>query len=354
MNKQIIEISTSKTINNIDLNNIYCLWYDKNELEQNLITITNTNINMNTDIETDNDVIMRSYMSSFFSSKADKLNELVNNGYIMIFIKNPKLLYGFIKVNKILIKNIPSNSYLEDIDEKYTNELLNNDLILIDENKFNKVVKQYKFIEVPKMFLIEFDYLYQFKYEIGIKKINTFILNDSIDKNKIPNEFKYSNKVQNKEMYRLRNDDFINNLFNYIDYLNETNELNVNRIIEPIKLDKKNKFCIPILWNGCKCIKDMFIHQTTKLDKKMILSHYLNCIKCEINNNNDTMTKLDNKKIVINMNVDVKIFDSIINSYKNLKSFYSNSDILQIDKINIITCIKSSSIYNECIFIVEQ
>lgn len=199
----LIEIINSKAIikNNINFDfdnntNIYCLWYDKNELEKILIC-SQTNYD--------------SYLSCFFSSTTDKLHELVGS-YVMIFLKNPKILYGFVKINYIILKDISSKSYLDDIDEEYILVLKKNNSILIDEIEFNNIITKYKYVEVPKMFLLKFHHLYQFKYEIGIKKFNEFISNIDISIEKKYLEFKYPTKVQNKELIKCIVQNFISNI----------------------------------------------------------------------------------------------------------------------------------------------
>lgn len=339
---EIIDFESIKQ-NNINFNNtnIYCLWYDKNELEKILISSpTKTH----------------SYLSCFFSSNTDKLTELIDS-YVMIFLKNPKILYSFVKIHSIILKDISSKSYLEDIDEEYTSILLKNDSIFIDNNEFNSIIKQYKYVEIPKMFLIKFYHLYQFKFEIGIKKFNDYILTiDENDKKYL--EFKYPTKVQNKEIVKCYDINFINNLIKYINYLQ--NKYKTTKLVEESKISTniiQNKFCIPVLWNCCECIKNMLVYQNIKPNKKTIISHYSNCDKCEIIDNNNKIINLNNKKIIINNineNIDTYIFDSLINSYKNIE-FYNidNSFPIEKDKLNIISCSKSSSIYSECLFIVE-
>jgi hypothetical protein len=356
----IVEITDLKSIkkNNINFNNknTYCIWYDKTELEKILLGFL---------------TYTHSYLSCFFSSNTDKIHELIGS-YIMIFLKNPKILYGFAKVHSITLKDIPIKSYLEDIDEEYISQLKTNGLILIDNIEFESIIDKYKYIEVPKMFLVKFNYLYQFKYEIGIKKFNYFILNSNeIEKNNL--EFKYPTKVQNKEMIKNSNLNFINNLMKYVvslhnkeqianhDKIPEISNTDLNKLSGNDNNQVKNKFSIPVLWNGCECIKNMLIYHTTKPNKKIILSHYLSCMDCEINDNNNKMINLENnKKITIkNINEDsyTIIFDLLIDSYKNIESFnienknYNN--FFEKDKINIISCSKSSSFYSKCLFLVE-
>lgn len=365
-NDLIVELINSKSIkkNNINFNdkNIYSLWYDKTELEKILLGLQ-TN--------------QHSYLSCFFSSIDDKFPELIDS-YVMIFLKNPKILYGFVKVHSITLNDIPVKSYLEDIDEEYISQLKKNSQILIDDVEFNNVINKYKYIQVPKMFLVKFHYLYQFRYEIGIKKFNDFILNSNeIEKNNL--EFKYPTKVQNKEMIKNSNLNFINNLMKYVDNLynkeqtvNQDNISNISNAsnISNIDLNKlsnnennsvKNKFSIPVLWNCCECIKNMLVCQTTKPNKKIIMSHYLTCVDCEINDNNNKIINLaNNKKITIkniNEDSDIGVFESLVNSYKNIESFNIENKIhdnfFEKDKINIISCSKSSSIYSKCLFLVE-
>jgi len=361
MSDFLIQIIDSKSIKknniNFDKKKIYCLWYDKNELEKILIgSQTNSNIN--------------SYMSCFFSSTSDKLQELVGS-YVMIFLKNPKILYGFVKINSIILKDIKLKSYLEDYDEEYILEIKKNNSIQIDEVEFNNIIIKYKYVEVPKMFLIKYHHLYEFKHEISIKKFNEFNSNIDVLNKKKYIEFKYPTKVQNKELIKCVDLNFTSNLMRYIDNLHNKDKIQINDEMPNNNMNKlhansknliKNKFCIPVLWNCCECIKNMLIYQTIKPNKKIILSHYLNCVDCEINDNNDKMINFeDKKKITIkNINEDsyFSIFESFVNSYKNIDLSYienKNYDGFEIEKekINIISCPKSSSIYSKCLFIIE-
>lgn len=351
--KLLIQINNSKELeeNNINLinSNLYCYWCDKEELEK--ITLSD-----------DQEYL---HISCFLSSKEDKLVELVNNGYILIFIKMPKILYGIIKVDSIIMKSLPEQNYLEDEDEEYTNNLINNKSIIIDHHKYSQLIDLYKLIEVPKMFIVKFKYLYYFGYEISIKKFNDYIKNNSI-------EFKYPNKVQKKQMIKCLDNNLSTNFVNYLNYLNHQDKIileseltsqNLISSIEHIKNEiqlYKKKFCIPVLWNGCDIIKDMLIKSKSKPNKKIIQDHYLSCKYCEINDNNNKLVELNNKKIVIkniNCSNDIKLFDSIVDKYNNVEDLIivnEQNDIeLEQDKINIISCIKSHSIYNQCLFIIE-
>jgi hypothetical protein len=366
----LIQINNSMELeeNNINLtnSNIYCYWCDKQELEK--ITLSS-----NDDY---------SHISCFLSSKEDKLTKLVNGGYILIFIKTPRILYGIVKVDSIIIKSFPEKNYLEDDDDEYKNDLINNKSIIINHDKYNELIKQYKMVEVPKMFILKFKYLYHFGYEIAIKKFNDSIKNNSI-------EFKYPCKVQNKEIIKCWNENFLTNFLNYLNHLNyqekillvsetetenenetETDLLSSNSLISlsetnktdetKIKSIDKKKFCIPVLWNGCDIIKNMLIKSKSKPNKKIILEHYVNCIDCEINDNNNKLIELNNKKIVIkniNSSDDIKLFDFIVNKYNNIDNLnisnISSNIEFEKDNINIITCSKSQSVYNQCLFILE-
>jgi hypothetical protein len=374
----LIKINNSKELeeNNIILtnSNIYCYWCDKEELEKISLTLNDK----------------YSHISCFLSSQEDKITNLVNGGYILIFIKTPKLLYGIIKIDSIIMKSLPQKHYLEDDDEEYIKNLTNNKLITIDNDKYIQLVEQYKFVEVPKMFIVKFSHLYHFGYEIGIKKLNDYVKKSSdlkIDKNiqqihQAQNftDFKYPHKVQNKELVRCWDNNFLNNFLNYLNHLNSQDKIiletdtdllssgsftdSISGSIESEKTNietfKIQKFCIPILWNGCDIIKDMLVKSKSKPNKKLILKHYTNCADCEINDNNNKLLSLDNKKLVIkNINSidDIKLFDLIINNYTNIDNLnisnISNNFEFEKGKINIISCPKSKNIYSNCIFIIE-
>lgn len=353
----------SNKINNINLTSskVYCYWCDKDELKK----IAQFNQNS------------YSYLSCFFSSKIDNIVNLVD-GYIFIFLKNPKILYGFVKVENIIIPNITEKNYLEDDDDEYIENIKNNLSIMIDKIEYNQIISKYKFVEIPKMFLIKFKYLYQFEYEIGIKKFNDYIL--SINLNKTENithidKFEYPKKIQNKEMIKCWDKNFYSNLLKYTMYLYEQNSnLNSNSNFNSINYNISNsdistdsytteftkqiQFCIPILWNGCCEIKSL-IH-SNKFNKKTIQNHYTSCTSCEITDNNDIFVNMDSKKIiVININDehDIKLFDLIISKYKNVSKLNYVNEItklhLEKGKVNIICCSKSKNIYSKCLFVIE-
>lgn len=378
----LIKISNAKSLeeNNINMNesNIYSYTCDRNELEKTILYIEDN----------------YSHISCYFSSKLEKFNKLINNGYILIFIKNPKVLYGIIKVESLIIKNIPEKNYLEDNYDTDTDTdtnvnvntdddlLIDNELIEINENLYKELIKKYKLVEVPKMFFVKFKHLYFFEYEITMGKLNNYLCS-SLSTNTNTNEssqnyFKYPYKTQNKEMIKYHNKNFIVNLKNYIDYLNNSDKMTESKskinlnLVPDVKLDliKSNsierseniskQFSIPVLWNGCEIIKDMLIKSKTKHKKNIILEHYANCKECEINDNNEKILNFEGKKIVIKNISDVssiEIFDLIIEKYSNVESIHLNDNInnfsLDIGKINIVQCSCSKSIYNQCLFIIE-
>lgn len=349
------------TVNNLDINftnsNVYFNWCDKNQLEK-----------------ISNEIDEYHYIPCFFSSKSDKLLELVKDGYIFLFIKNPKVLYGFIKVENVLIKNLPEKNYLEDDDEddEYYKKLIANNKILINLDNYELIIKKNKIVEIPKMFLVKFKYLYQFKYEVGINKFNTFIL-DNINSNY--NELKYPKKVQNCETVKCNDKNFTLNLDKYIAYLNNKDKIIIESnsdtseisILSQMSINNTNsklafkstQFCIPVLWNCCEFVKKALVYQTIKPNKNMIYEHYHNCSECEIVDNNDKPINLKNKKIVIkniNNDSDLAVFDLLTQKYKNidnLKIDVKNIYEFDINKTNIISCSKSKNIYSKCLFIIE-
>lgn len=374
----LIPVNNSKELreNNIYLtnSNIYCYWCDKEELEKTSLTLNDN----------------YSHISCFLSSQEDKITDLVNGGYILIFIKTPKILYGVIKIDSIIMKSLPPKHYLEDDDEEYTKNLANNKLITIDNNKYIQLVKQYKFVEVPKMFIIKFSHLFYFGYEIGIKKLNDYVKNylntktEQIQQIQNLTDFKYPHKVQNKELMKCWDRNFLANFLSYFNYLNsqdkiiletetETETETVSELLSSnsstssidsdktgIQIFKTLKFSIPVLWNGCDIIKDMLVKSKSKPNKKIIIKHYTNCADCEINDNNNKLLNLDNKKIVIkniNSTDDIKLFNLIINKYINVDNFDIGNITSNIEfeknKVNIISCPNSQNIYSNCIFIIE-
>ena len=358
MNDFLITIENSDSLkelfNKITENNVYNYWCDKNELEK---------IFSNKETE-------YSYLSFYFLSKFDKINELVNNGYILIFLKKPKILFGIIKAETVIIKNLLKNNYLEEEDLNYNNEIMNNRFILIDENKYNELLKQYKIIEIPKMFFVKFKHIYEFKFEISIKKFNEYIKNKYLETRE--NEFKYPKNLNNNAMTKSYNKNiiynlqsFINNSFDYNSNLDkQESDIKSNLSLDNEKTNKNVgnlKFCIPVLWNYCDTFKKELDNlETNKKIKKFFILHYTNCSKCEINDNNYKLINLLDKKIVfnyLNSDFDINIFDKVIYSYKNTKNLllFDDTDNLKLRKecINIIYCPKSKSIYKNCLFIIQ-
>jgi len=331
-------------------NNIYYYWCDKDELEKISLCVESN----------------YSHLACFFSSKLDKVDELVNGGIIFIFIKNPKILYGIIKVELVIMKTLLKNNYLEEDNTNYNNELLNNKSIIVNENIFLELIKQYKIIEVPKMFFIKFKHLYQFKYQISIKKFNEYIESQL--------KFKYPINIQNKEMIKSWDNNFINNITNYIENLNIQYKNVLPSTCKNINIDsssnlsfnlnpyiKNQKFCIPVLWNSCIDVKNKLNElKTNRKQKKFFISHYTNCINCEINDNNDNFLNIFNKNITIkyiNEDSDIKIFDLMVNKYTNIDKLIITEeyDTLKFIKgnINIVYCPTSKTIYKDCLLIIE-
>lgn len=359
----LVQINNSNELeeNNIKLtkSNTYCYWCDKEELEK-------------ISLSSDNNY---SHISCFLSSKEDKLTDLVNDGYILIFIKTPKILYGVIKIDSLIMGSLPQKHYLEDDDdEEYMKNLLTNKLITIDCDEYTKLIKHYKLVEVPKMFIVKFNRLYYFGYEIGIKKFNDYVKNLLNQKfEQIQQDFKYPQKVQNKELIGLWDKNFLDNFSSYLNYLNSqdmtilesdisTELLSSNSMTSSTddQIFKTSKFCIPVLWNGCDVIKDMLVKSKSKPNKKTILKHYTCCTDCEINDNNNKLINLDDKKLVIkniNSTDDIKSFNLIIDKYTNVENFdigITSTDIqFEKNKVNIISCPNSQNIYSNCLFIIE-
>lgn len=388
MNKFLIQLTNSKSFkeNDIDFTNkdIYIGLYEKFEIDKLNLMDNESNF----------------YLSCFFSSNNYKLDEIVGN-YIFIFLKNPKILYGLIKVDSVIIPKIPQKNYLEEyLDEicldkacldktcldKIHNEDINkiilNNNIIINKKKYDEIIRKYKIVEIPKMFLIKFKYFYEFKYEILIRKFNQFV-----SENYLPNyNFSFPLKIQNKQIFKINDDNFCDNLLKYNEHLsirdkifieesNLTNQeilincKNENNNVSNCTSNKVIKFNVPILWNGCDEIKQIF--KNFKISKKIIVSHFNKCSKCEIvNNNTDTNFNISNKKIVIKNienNQDHMIFDQLIEKYKNVDNFFhilgkTTEDKITNDKatdinfskndINIIRCPKSKSIYKDVLFII--
>jgi hypothetical protein len=310
---------------------------------------------------------------------------------VLIFLKNPKILYGILKIESILIKEEREKNYLDyykeqnNSDNSYNSDNLDKSII-IDKKLYLNLIKKYNMVEIPSLFYIKFDYINIFEFEIDIKSYNQYL--NLQNKNIEEFEFKYPKIVKPKHILKSYYKYFQTFLLDYIKYLEkkliseteikENNNLliqdnissfsdldsNIDSIIENRHLTNSNNeeivdFSIPILWNGCEKILKKFKKQ--KIDKELIFDHWNNCEKCEIINNNQNKFEIRDKKIVIK-NIESKnnftIIQNIIDNYKNISKFSYpkiNSDFeFDNKKTNIICCFESNSIYKNCFFILDK
>ena len=327
---------------NETLNNIYFYWIDKKDLHK--ITLFNNDLKY---------LPCNPYNDEF------DLNEIQT---IIIFLKNPKIIYGIIKINKIIIKDIKNNNIdLEYLVNNNENKNKINRNIEKNNDKFDELIKKLSLIKIPQLFFLEFDKIYIFEYEINLKNFNYFL--KTIKNSFI--EFKYPKKIRDKNIIKNYFDNFFDYLIEYLEHLKN----NYKSIDDSIILENNSKqynfkqnteiiFQIPILWRACDEIIKKIKNST--ISQKIINFHLNNnCELCEINNNNIKSLNLEKKKITIidlNNNEEEKIYDEIIQKYHNVDNFilYNNEINLDENMINIIRCMKSKNIYNECFFILEN
>lgn len=321
-------------------NNIYFYWIDKKNLQK--ITSFNNDLKY---------LPCNPYNDEF------DLDEIK---IIIIFLKNPKIIYGILKINKIIIEDIKNNN----INIEYlvkNREIKFNNNIEKNNDKFNELIKKLNIIKIPQLFFLEFNKIYIFEYEINLKNFNYFL--KTIEKNFI--EFKYPKKIRDKNIIKNYFNNFFENLIGYLENL-KNNYINIddNKILEnnskqyDFKQNTEIIFKIPILWRGCYDIIEEI--KNPKVTQKIINFHLNNCTLCEINNNNIKSLNLNKKNITIidlnNNNEEEKIYDNIIQKYHYADNFILYNNEINLDKniINIVRCIKSKNIYNECFFILEN
>lgn len=320
-------------MNKMNIEQNYYYWSNKNDINK-LLSIKNNE-----------------YYLPCYPCEQINYSELIDKD-VLIFFRKPKIIYGTCKIKLILIKESEFN-YLNSCDEQNTNQI--NSLVIIDNDLFLDLINSYSMIYIPGVFFMKFDTIEIFEPIINLNKFNNYIKENSESEK---NDFKYPNKIKEKNIVKSYNKLIWNNLKNYINYLkNQTNNnIEINKI-EILNDDKKIQFNIPILLNGCEEIKNDFINLTIR--KKKLLKHYLNCELCEKIDNNNKILKF-NKKIVIKKilnNDNQDIFDEIIYDYQNLQKFIiknNNNFEFNEDKINIVYNPISSTIYSKCVFILNN
>ena len=311
---------------------------------------------------------------------------------VLIFLKNPKIFYGIIKSQSVLIKEKPE----PDTNNFNTNNFNSDDLetlnksIVIDEKIYSFLIHKYNMVDVPNLFFIKIDKINIFEFEIDIKSYNKYVNGELTTIEKLSKiEFDYPKKVKPKHIIKSYYEYFQKYMFDYINYLDNklNNDNAVNPIQIPILIDNNMisdnislsdnttisdieiisdttldiptiiNFSIPILWNGCDKIVKNF--KERKICTKLIKKHWSKCDKCEIVNNNLNEFKICKKIIVHNIENknDYNIIDKLIDDYKNLRNFSFEKTKTELlfdhDKINIIYCFESNNIYKNCFFVLE-
>jgi hypothetical protein len=304
----------TRILEQIDDNRIYILFLEKGNLEK---------ISSNT-----------KYLPCILIDRNDE-NDLINN-YMIIMLSDKKIIYGFFKIETILLE-------AEDIE------------------LYNKLVLRFNLIKIPKLIFVSFNQINSFKYKIEISKINK---NFELDSNykKITMSVNYQPTCAIKNIY--------SNLNNYLnDYINfqETANIEIIEIERERETDDTLNYinmCVPILWNSCEDIKRNI---GTGIKKAIILNHLTNCDNCEIVDNNIKDLNMK-KKIVLNIldkddENNINIFNEIIESYGIARNFqyrnklFENSNInINLDDINIfmLNGTIQNNIYSQCYFAITK
>lgn len=361
MSKDIDNLSGE--LENINLNSLYFYWSDKIEINK-LITIKNE----------------LNYLPVYPYSSIE-YDKLINSD-VLIFFKNPKIIYGYFKIKTVILKNKKIKNYFEtdesdlsdisltNVDIGLNTDINNNDQIysntniIINEKLFEDLIKKYKINYVPNLFFMQIIEFKIFKYEISIKGLNDYFLNLESDYIKL----KYPSKVKDIHIVKNDNLNIIKNINKYIKFIEnkvEQTNLNTNNIsstkstnIEESNSEKdiKKKFNIPVLWKICDELSISINNNVIK--KNILINHWENCSLCEKTDNNYNEYILGTKKIKFSVIDDKNIISNIIESYQNVKKYQMeqinfNLDLISNDKTNIIYSPDSKNIYSKCLFIIE-
>jgi hypothetical protein len=349
-----INTDDKSLLTNIDFNLSYYYCCDKNELQKLILVkedlkyipcFPNENINYN-DLEGKN---------------------------ILIFFKSPKIFYGILNIESVLLKSLKEKNYFEsETDNEYEN-ISTSEKVICDEKIYDDLLKKYSMVDIYGLFFIKFNHIYVFEYEIGIKNFNSYFTqnNDFI-------KLEYPKKIKEKNITKFNYKNFKNYLVEYMENLKYNKNLEINNKLNDKQpdilinfndnqndndnnkkyLEESIEYQIPILWNQCDILKKQITDK--KITKKSILFHWNNCENCEIVNNNNMEFKW-NKKIVIKNIYNSKnhqIYSNIIDSYQNLNKFIttkSNSDFdFEENKINLIFCFEYKNIYHKCFFVIDK
>ena len=333
------DLIKNNILNKINVESLYFYWNDKVEIKKLF--------NVKQELK---------YLPSYPYENIN-YSDLINSD-VFIFFKNPKIIYGTFKIKSIIIKNPTDKLFIND---DYIEHNKNN--IMIDDKIFKELIKKYNIIDIPGLFFIELDTINIFEYEINIKIFNSYFKTqtDFI-------EFKYPKKVKDIHIIQSYYPKILNQLIEYINY--QKNKENENENIDKENIDKKlsitdksikntnDEFCIPILWNSCKIIKDKIKNNTiTKIE---IIDHWTKCNLCEKNDNNLFPLNIENSKITlkkIEKTCDNNLFSKIIENYQNVKKTnildINNYDIeFEKNKVNIIMTSNYNGIYDKCFFVI--
>ena len=348
MIKNYDKSDSTNILNKINSDSLYFYWSDKIEINK-LITVKN-NLNY-----------LPVYPYSFV-----EYDQLIDSD-ILIFFKNPKIIYGSFKIKSIIIKNIKKKNYF---DHNQDQDQESNPNIKIDEKLFSDLIKKYNINEIPNLFFIQIINFKIFEYEVSVKGLNDYFLIKSLN-NYV--KFKYPTKVQDIHIIKNNYPKIVENIIEYIEFIEKNiknNNLTLDNIsfksIDIEELNSKNKntssitnsekinnFNIPIVWKICS---ELAINiENSCIKKNIFLNHWTKCEQCEKTDNNLIECELGKNKIKFNIIDDKNIINNIINSYQNVKKYHidNNQDQISSDRTNIIYSPNSSNIYSKCLFVIE-
>ena len=263
---------------------------------------------------------------------------------ILLCYKNPNIIYGYYKITNIITNNENGKEY-------------KNNKILINEENYNKISNEYNLGNPPRLYFLKIDIIKIFEYKIILKDLNNFI---KINYPKI-NEIKYPFNIKIFDLIKFDIKEIINLIEEYLEELTSEDEEddNFSETSEKSEFNENSVIImIPILWICC----DKLLSEIDEclITKKILKNHYFNCKRCEIVNNNDKELYWNKKKAIFKEIDNIKELNNIIKYYQYTNNYIIkdinifNKNEFDLNKINLLYFNNTDSIYDKCIFILNN
>jgi hypothetical protein len=267
--------------------------------------------------------------------------ELIINKIIIILVKSPYRIYGYIKVIGILLNKLDkkiSNTGIYQNDEVYE--------ILLNKYSLGTGIND--------LYFICFNNINIFKNKITVKEYNDYMIRD-----KLYNKIKVSHKMIENRIVKISNKNFLEDIINYDNNLSDKETENNKEVINNLNIFKYH-MCIPIYIKFCEDVN--YKIEDNKIRKKDIAYHMTNCNSCEIINNNIKKLELKNKIKILYCD-NTKIMDNIENCYCTVTNYMisdeENNELIgkydyDNNKICIIKNLNRDSKYFNIYFLIHN